>query len=165
MNIPTFWYGTCSDGPIPENHTLYAGRILTWRNLAILAKIDSFENFLPNFLQFKQFIFLSCVVLSTQFSDYYILYAYMLCQFRKTKPQHVNNSQVSKVSVRLAPGGWSGTVPLIWSPPGYLHTCIALMGSLVRKGPVPEDKPPFNLPTYLPNNNGPVHSGLSPHIN
>ena len=24
------------------------------------------------------------------------------------------------------------------------------MGSLVRKGPVPEDEPPFNLPTYLP---------------
>ena len=73
----------------------------------------------------------------------------MLSQFRKTKPQHVNNSQVHKVSVRLAPGGWSATVPLIWSPPGYLHRCIALMGSLVCKGPVPEDKPPSTyLPTY-----------------
>ena len=41
-------------------------------------------------------------------------------------------------------------MPLIWSPLGYLHRCIALMGSLVRKGPVPEDKPPFNLPIYLP---------------
>ena len=90
-------------------------------------KSGAFPIFLPFFnIIFLRFQFIeiflnsnnlsSCLVLSTYFSDYYMLYAYMLSQFRKTKPQHVNNSQVSKVSVRLAPGGWSATVPLIGSP-------------------------------------------------
>ena len=51
MNIPNFWYGSCSYGPLLENHTLYAGKILIWQNLVDLkpffAKIDSFESFLP----------------------------------------------------------------------------------------------------------------------
>ena len=25
MNLPNFWYGSCSYGPLSENHTLYAG--------------------------------------------------------------------------------------------------------------------------------------------
>ena len=37
----------------------------------------------------------------------------MLSQFRKTKSQHVNNSQVSKVSLRMVTGGWSARVPSI----------------------------------------------------
>ena len=50
MNLPNFWYGSCSYGPLSENHTLYAGKILIWGNLVhlrpFLAKIDSFESFL-----------------------------------------------------------------------------------------------------------------------
>ena len=30
MNLPNFWYGSCSYGPLWENHTLYAGKILIW---------------------------------------------------------------------------------------------------------------------------------------
>ena len=26
MNLPNFWYGSCSYGPLSENHTLYAGK-------------------------------------------------------------------------------------------------------------------------------------------
>ena len=33
MNLPNFWYGRCSYGHLWENHTLYAGKILIWRNL------------------------------------------------------------------------------------------------------------------------------------
>ena len=55
MNLPNFWYGSCSYGPLSENHTLYAGKILIWRNFGhlrpkfghFLAKIDSFESFWP----------------------------------------------------------------------------------------------------------------------
>ena len=36
MNLPNFWYGSCSDGPLSENHTLYAWKILIWRNLVHL---------------------------------------------------------------------------------------------------------------------------------
>ena len=36
MNLPNFWYGSLSDGPLSENHTLYDGKILTWRNLVHL---------------------------------------------------------------------------------------------------------------------------------
>ena len=32
MNLPNFWYGSCSYGVLLENHTLYAGKILVWRN-------------------------------------------------------------------------------------------------------------------------------------
>ena len=28
MNLPNFWYGSCSYGP--QNHTLYAGKLLIW---------------------------------------------------------------------------------------------------------------------------------------
>ena len=31
MNLPDFWYGSCSYGSLWENHTLYAGKILIWR--------------------------------------------------------------------------------------------------------------------------------------
>ena len=48
MHFPNFWYGSCSFDPLSENHTLYAGKILIWRNLVhlrpFLAKIDSFES-------------------------------------------------------------------------------------------------------------------------
>ena len=51
MNLPNFWYGSCSYGPFLENHTLYAWKILIWQNLVhlrpFLAKIDSFEGFWP----------------------------------------------------------------------------------------------------------------------
>ena len=44
-------YGSCSDGPLSENHTLYAGKILIWRNFVhlrpFLSKIDIFNSFLP----------------------------------------------------------------------------------------------------------------------
>ena len=33
MNLPNFWYGSCSYVPLSENHTLYAGKNLIWRNL------------------------------------------------------------------------------------------------------------------------------------
>ena len=36
MNLPNFWYGSCSYGLLWENHTLYAGKILIWRNLVHL---------------------------------------------------------------------------------------------------------------------------------
>ena len=37
MNLPNFRYGSCSDGPLSENHTLlYAGKILIWWNLVHL---------------------------------------------------------------------------------------------------------------------------------
>ena len=36
MNLPNFWYGSCSYGPLSENHTLYGGKILIWRNLVHL---------------------------------------------------------------------------------------------------------------------------------
>ena len=36
MNLPNFWYGSCSYGPLSENLTLYAGEILIWRNLVHL---------------------------------------------------------------------------------------------------------------------------------
>ena len=53
MNLPNFLYGSCSYGPPCEIHTLYAGKILIWRNFGhlrpkfghFLAKIDSFESF------------------------------------------------------------------------------------------------------------------------
>ena len=32
MNLPNFWYGSCSYGVLWENHTLYAGKILVWQN-------------------------------------------------------------------------------------------------------------------------------------
>ena len=32
MNLPNFWYGSCSNGLLWENHTPYAGKILVWRN-------------------------------------------------------------------------------------------------------------------------------------
>ena len=32
MNLSNFWYGSCSYGVLWENHTLYAGKILVWRN-------------------------------------------------------------------------------------------------------------------------------------
>ena len=42
-NFPTplwifliFWYGNCCYGLLWENHTLYAGKILIWRNLVLL---------------------------------------------------------------------------------------------------------------------------------
>ena len=55
MNLPNFWYGSCSYGPLWENHTLYTGKILIWRKFGHIrpkfghfsAKIDSFESFLP----------------------------------------------------------------------------------------------------------------------
>ena len=55
MNLPNFWYGSFSYGPLWENYTLYAGKILIWRNFGhlrpkfvhFLAKIDSFESFWP----------------------------------------------------------------------------------------------------------------------
>ena len=31
MNLPNFWYGSCSYGLLLENHTLYTGKILIWR--------------------------------------------------------------------------------------------------------------------------------------
>ena len=31
MNLPNFWYGSCSYDPLWENHTLYTGEILIWR--------------------------------------------------------------------------------------------------------------------------------------
>ena len=31
MNLPNFLYGSCSDGPLSENHNLYAWKILIWR--------------------------------------------------------------------------------------------------------------------------------------
>ena len=36
MNLPNFWYGSCSYGPLSANGTLYSGKILIWRNLANL---------------------------------------------------------------------------------------------------------------------------------
>ena len=52
-NFPNFWYGSCSYGLFCENHTLYARKILIWRNFGhlrpkfghFLAKIDSVESF------------------------------------------------------------------------------------------------------------------------
>ena len=51
MNLPNFWYGSCSNGLLCENHTLYVGKILVWRNFGpfkakiwqFLAKIAVFE--------------------------------------------------------------------------------------------------------------------------
>ena len=63
--------------------------------------------------------------LTTSYSDYHMIYAYMLSQFRKTKSQHVNNSQVSKVSLRMVPGGWSARVPSI---PGSWQTVASPSG-------------------------------------
>ena len=42
MNLPNFWYGSCSYGPLWENHTLYAGKILIWQNFGHLTKIWPF---------------------------------------------------------------------------------------------------------------------------
>ena len=55
MNLPNFWYGSCSNGLLWENHTLYAGKNLVWRNFGpfkakiwpFLAKIAVFECFWP----------------------------------------------------------------------------------------------------------------------
>ena len=54
-SIPNFWYGSCSYGVLWENHTLYAGKILVWRNFShfkakiwpFLSKIVIFECFWP----------------------------------------------------------------------------------------------------------------------
>ena len=32
MNLPNFWYGSCSYGLLWENHTLHAWKFLIWRN-------------------------------------------------------------------------------------------------------------------------------------
>ena len=75
----------------------------------------------------------------------------MLSQFRKTKSQHVNNSQFSKVSVRLAPGGWSATVPNLISPGVFtqVHSFDGLVGAqrACPRGQTPLQ--PTYLPTYL----------------
>ena len=34
MNLPNFWYGSCSYGLLWKNHTLYAMKILVWQNFA-----------------------------------------------------------------------------------------------------------------------------------
>ena len=55
MNLPNFWYGSCSYGPLWENHTLYAGKIMIWQKFwpfvakiwPFLAKIDSFKSLWP----------------------------------------------------------------------------------------------------------------------
>ena len=49
MNIPNFWYGSCTYGPLRENHTLYADatlyKILMLRNFCHLTL--KFDRFLP----------------------------------------------------------------------------------------------------------------------
>ena len=55
MNLPNFWYGSCSYGPLWENHTVYAWKILIWWIFGhlspkfghLLGKNDSFERFWP----------------------------------------------------------------------------------------------------------------------
>ena len=54
MNLPNFWYGSCSDGSLSENHTLYAGKILIWRNLVHLRPFFG-QNWL--FLEFLTYNF------------------------------------------------------------------------------------------------------------
>ena len=72
----------------------------------------------------------------------------MLSQFRKTKPQHVINSQVSKVSVRLSPGGWSDSAFNLISPGLFTH--VHSFGGLVgAQRACPRGQTPLQ-PTYLP---------------
>ena len=48
MNIPIFWYESCSFGPLSENPTLYSDKVEIWSIKGhFFAKIDSFERFLP----------------------------------------------------------------------------------------------------------------------
>ena len=64
MNLPNFWYGSCFNSPLWENHTLYDWKILIWQTFGhlrrkfchFLAKIVWFESFLPTQL----WIFLIC---------------------------------------------------------------------------------------------------------
>ena len=50
MNLPNFWYGSCSYGPLWENNTLYAGKILIWQNFGHLR--PKFDHFLPKLTEF-----------------------------------------------------------------------------------------------------------------
>ena len=69
MNLPNFWYGSCSYGPLWENHTLYAGKILIWRNFGnlrpkfghFLGKKWLFWDFLTHNFQTQLWIFLILV--------------------------------------------------------------------------------------------------------
>ena len=53
MNLPNFWYGSCSYGLLWGNHTLYAWKVLIWWNFGhlrqkfghFLAKIDCLRVF------------------------------------------------------------------------------------------------------------------------
>ena len=62
MNLPNFWYGSCFDGPLSENHTLYAGKILIWQNLVHLRPFfgqnRQFWEFLTYNFQTPQWIFI-----------------------------------------------------------------------------------------------------------
>ena len=56
MNLPNFWYGSCSYGSFLENHTLHARKTLIWQffcnscqNLAFLPKFTVWEFLAYNF--------------------------------------------------------------------------------------------------------------------
>ena len=91
MNLPNFWYGSCSNGLLWENHTLCAGKILIWRKFGhsrpkfpvFLAKIDTFESFWPitskrryecsYFLYWKLFLWSSSfLIFYFNFSVFYV---------------------------------------------------------------------------------------------
>ena len=59
MNLPNFWYGSCSYGVLWKNHTLYAGKILVWRNFGhFKAKIWTFCAKIAIFVCFWSVIFI-----------------------------------------------------------------------------------------------------------
>ena len=56
MNLPNYWYASGSDGSLSEYHSLYARKILIWRNFfhlrpffgAKLRVLRVFDLLLPN---------------------------------------------------------------------------------------------------------------------
>ena len=53
MNLLNFWDGSCSYGPLCENHNLYAGKILIWRNFGHLR--PKFGHFWPKLTVLRVF--------------------------------------------------------------------------------------------------------------
>ena len=74
MNLPSFLYGSCSYGVLWENHTLYAWKILIWRNFGHLRR--KFGHFWPSCFWCYWFPVCFCSII--RFSDIFFETAHQI---------------------------------------------------------------------------------------